>query len=95
PIVFLSPFPALLYITAPLIVFIQLIFEVVVFSPYRAILFISDVFYPAYVFVSVACIAGAVGLSGRLVVLGILYVFNGPAKSPYKISVDEKPRRIP
>ncbi|KAJ7433706.1 hypothetical protein B0H11DRAFT_1758718, partial [Mycena galericulata] len=99
PIVFLSPFPVLLYIAAPIIVFVQLILEVVMYSPYRAILFVSDVFYPAYVFVGVACITGAVlGLSGRLAVLGVLYAFNGPAQSPPPILVDahgEKPRRIP
>ncbi|KAJ7441487.1 hypothetical protein B0H11DRAFT_503388 [Mycena galericulata] len=99
PIVFLSPFPVLLYIATPLIVFVQILLEVVVYSPYRAVLFVSNVFYPAYVFVGVACITGAVlGLSGRLAVLGVLYAFNGPAQSPPQRLVDareEKLRRIP
>ncbi|KAJ7113389.1 hypothetical protein C8R44DRAFT_710600 [Mycena epipterygia] len=96
PIVFLSPFPLLLYILAPVIVFIHLFLDIAVYTPYRAILYVSDAFYPAYVFLGVACITGAlVGLSGRLAVLAILYLV--PPTTP-QISVDsrgEKMRRIP
>ncbi|KAJ7851805.1 hypothetical protein B0H14DRAFT_819030 [Mycena olivaceomarginata] len=46
PIVFLSPFPVLLYILAPVIIFVQLFLEITVYSPYRAILWLSDALYP-------------------------------------------------
>ncbi|KAJ6459120.1 hypothetical protein C8R47DRAFT_1162401, partial [Mycena vitilis] len=77
PIVFLSPFPVLLYILAPAIVFTQILVEVFAYSPYRAILYLSDAFYPAYVLLGVACITGALlGLGGRLVVWGALQLLS-------------------
>ncbi|KAJ7662698.1 hypothetical protein DFH06DRAFT_1190647 [Mycena polygramma] len=79
PIVFLSPFSVLLYILAPAIVFIQLLLEVFAYSPYRAILYLSDAFYPAYVLLGVACITGALlGFGGRLVVWGALQLLSPP-----------------
>ncbi|KAJ7739473.1 hypothetical protein DFH07DRAFT_840249 [Mycena maculata] len=99
PIVILSPFPVLLYIAAPIIVFCQISLEVLVYSPYRAIVYISDAFYPAYVFLGVACIAGAlVGLSGRLAVLAMLYVASPQSPSPRLLAdahEEQKPHRIP
>ncbi|KAJ7664989.1 hypothetical protein B0H17DRAFT_873415, partial [Mycena rosella] len=74
-IAFLSPFPILLYILAPLIVSTQLLRELAVYAPSRTLLYAADAVYPAYVFFGVACITGAlIGLSGRLTVLGVLYV---------------------
>ncbi|KAJ7073381.1 hypothetical protein B0H15DRAFT_806766 [Mycena belliarum] len=72
PLILLSPFPLLLYVLAPVIVFVQISLDVVWFTPYHAILYLSDAFYPAYVFVGVACITGGLlGISGRLTVLGL------------------------
>lgn len=45
-IAFLSPFPVL-YILAPFIVFFQITLEVFVYTPSRAIIYFSDVFYSA------------------------------------------------
>jgi hypothetical protein len=99
PIVFLSPFPVLLYILAPAIVLVQIILEVIVYSPYRAILYLSDAFYPAYVFLGVACITGALlGFGGRLAVLSAIYLFSPPPPPPpppvTMISAEEEKRRI-
>ncbi|KAJ7587360.1 hypothetical protein C8J56DRAFT_786377 [Mycena floridula] len=57
-----SPLPVVLYLAAPLIVFIQILLEFTVFLPWSALLTLLDVLYPAYVFVGVACITG--GLLG-------------------------------
>ncbi|KAJ6517700.1 hypothetical protein DFH09DRAFT_1373013 [Mycena vulgaris] len=95
PIVFLSPFPLLLYILAPIIVFVQILLDVAVYSPYRAVVYMADAFHPAYVFLGVACIVGAlVGLSGRLTVLGITYLFPPPPRPLLRDAPEEKPRRI-
>ncbi|KAJ7478972.1 hypothetical protein FB451DRAFT_1240277 [Mycena latifolia] len=95
PLVFLSPFPFLLYILAPVIVFVQLFLDVTVYTPYRFIVYLSDAFYPAYIFLGVACITGALmGLSGRLAVLGVVYVLP-PAPSPTPLdSQQKKSKRI-
>ncbi|KAJ7664994.1 hypothetical protein B0H17DRAFT_1091077 [Mycena rosella] len=100
PIAFLSPFPILLYILAPLIVFVQLLLEIAIYAPTRTIAYVADAVYPAYVFLGVVCITGAlIGLSGRLTVLGVLYVLPPPPPPPpphLLVEVhDEKPRRIP
>ncbi|KAJ7658438.1 hypothetical protein B0H17DRAFT_1011664 [Mycena rosella] len=96
PITFLSPFPILLYILAPLVVFVQLLLEIAVYAPTRTIAYAVDAIYPAYVFLGVACITGAlIGLSGRLTVLGVLYVLP-PTPPQLVVEVhEEKPRRIP
>ncbi|KAJ6607176.1 hypothetical protein B0H10DRAFT_2073028 [Mycena sp. CBHHK59/15] len=96
PIVFLSPLPALLYILAPLIVFVNLFLDVAVYTPYRVITYLSDAFYPLYVFLGVACIAGAlVGLGGRFLVLGLVYISGTqPPRQPTVDMYDEKERRI-
>ncbi|KAJ6487369.1 hypothetical protein C8R47DRAFT_1127196 [Mycena vitilis] len=95
PVAILSPFPVLLYILSPAIVFVQLVLEAFVYSPYRAILYLSDAFYPIYVFLGVACITGALlGLSGRGVVW-VLLLLVSPPSSPQLVDAEEKkPRRI-
>ncbi|KAJ7458978.1 hypothetical protein FB451DRAFT_1273003 [Mycena latifolia] len=95
PLVFLSPFPFVLYILAPVIVFVHLFLDTAVYKPYRVIVYLSDALYPAYIFLGVACIAGALmGLSGRLAVLGVVYVLP-PAPSPISVdSQEEKSKRI-
>ncbi|KAK7045265.1 hypothetical protein R3P38DRAFT_2883270 [Favolaschia claudopus] len=99
PIIFLSPFPLLLYLLAPLFIFIQLLLEVLVHAPYRATLYVADVVYPAYVFVGVACITGAlVGLGGRLAVHGIVHLVMPPpmqdvVEHEEEVKVEERKRR--
>ncbi|KAK7058625.1 hypothetical protein VNI00_002261 [Paramarasmius palmivorus] len=67
PFIALSPHPILLYILAPFTVFIQIVLSILVVSPYRVLLYFSDVFYPVYVFCGVACITGGlVGVLGRV-----------------------------
>ena len=69
-LVILAPLPALLYILSPAIVALQIFLSVLVYTPWRVAAFLTDAFYPAYVFLGVACITGALlGLSGRLAVL--------------------------
>jgi hypothetical protein len=95
PLIFLFPFPILLYILAPVIVFVQLLFDLVVTTPYRVISYLSDAFYPVYVFVGVACITGAlVGLGGRLFIIGTVYL-SAPAPRLSDDAYDEKPLRRP
>jgi hypothetical protein len=66
-ILILSPLPIILYALAPVLVFLQLAFSIVVLLPYHTFLYLVDVLYPLYVFFGVACIAGAlIGLSGRI-----------------------------
>ncbi|KAF7341526.1 hypothetical protein MVEN_01890100 [Mycena venus] len=95
PIVFLSPFPVLLYILAPVIVFIQIFLEIFVYTPSRAIIYLSDAFYPAYVFLGVACITGGLlGLVGRLTVNGVVYIITPPPSALPSETEEEKPLRI-
>ena len=62
-----SPIPIFLFALAPVLVFIQLAFSVLVLLPYHTVLFLLDVLYPLYVFFGVACIIGAlIGLGGRI-----------------------------
>ncbi|KAJ7608517.1 hypothetical protein DFH06DRAFT_1248249 [Mycena polygramma] len=95
PVAILSPFPVLLYILSPAIVFVQIVLEAFVYSPYRLIVYLSDAFYPIYVFLGVACITGALlGLSGRGVVW-VLLLLVPPPSSPQLVDAEEKkPRRI-
>jgi cellulose synthase/poly-beta-1,6-N-acetylglucosamine synthase-like glycosyltransferase len=93
PIVFLSPFPVLLYILAPVIIFVQLFLEITVYSPYRAILWLSDAVYPAYAFLGVACITGALlGSIGRFFILGVFHMAQPPPPHPLVEAPEEKPR---
>ncbi|KAJ7257546.1 hypothetical protein B0H12DRAFT_1232576 [Mycena haematopus] len=91
PIVLVLPasIALLLYIVAPFLVFSQLVFEIVLHTPYRVIVFLSDAVYPAYVFLGVACITGALlGWTGRSVVLGVAAVI-GPQSPPLLVGVHE------
>jgi hypothetical protein len=66
-ILILSPIPIILYAFAPVLVFLQLAFSVLVLLPYHTVLYLVDVLYPLYVFFGMACTAGAlIGLSGRI-----------------------------
>ncbi|KAJ7189932.1 hypothetical protein B0H12DRAFT_1065574, partial [Mycena haematopus] len=95
PIVLVLPasIALLLYIVAPLLVFSQLVFETVLHTPYRVIVFLSDAVYPAYVFLGVACITGGLlGWTGRSVVLGVLALI-GPQSPPLLVGAYEQKAR--
>ncbi|KAL1749294.1 hypothetical protein HDZ31DRAFT_59578 [Schizophyllum fasciatum] len=51
---------ATLYLCAPVIVFSSLLFQAFVLAPYRTLLWVLDLVYPAYVVVGIACIVGAI-----------------------------------
>ncbi|KAF7373950.1 hypothetical protein MSAN_00607500 [Mycena sanguinolenta] len=96
PIVLLLPIPIalLLYILAPFLVFAQLLLEIMIYTPYRTIVFLADAVYPAYVFLGVACIAGALlGWTGRSVVRGVVHVV-GPHSPPRLVCAQEQRTRI-
>ncbi|KAJ7775368.1 hypothetical protein B0H16DRAFT_42886 [Mycena metata] len=91
------PFPLLLYILAPGLVFVHIFLDVFVYFPYRAILYVADAIYPVYVFLGVACVAGAlIGLSGRLAVLGATHVLLASNSAPPLLvdAPEEKPRKV-
>lgn len=47
-----------------MIVFVQVLFDVLVLTPYNSVIYLVDAIYPLYVFCGVACITG--------VILGVL-----------------------
>ncbi|KAF7344036.1 hypothetical protein MVEN_01693100 [Mycena venus] len=102
-IVFLSPLPVLarilLYILSPLHLFVKIFLDIVLYTPYRTIAYLSDVFYPAYVFFGVACVTGMMlGLVGRFVVLGVVDAVEFPPAPPVILvdadALERKPLRI-
>ncbi|KAJ7023148.1 hypothetical protein C8F04DRAFT_1401852 [Mycena alexandri] len=91
------PFPLLLYILAPVLVFVQIFLDVFVYFPYHAIVYLADAFYPVYVLLGVACVTGTlIGLSGRIAVLGATHVLLAPPSSSRLLAdaPEEKPRRV-
>ncbi|KAH0580119.1 hypothetical protein H2248_002925 [Termitomyces sp. 'cryptogamus'] len=65
---FFSPLPIILYLFAPLIVFLDIVSDIFIRWPRSIVLYLLDAFYPVYVFCGVACIVGVlVGSTGRLV----------------------------
>nr|GAT55399.1 predicted protein [Mycena chlorophos] len=66
PLVVFSPHPVLLYLLAPIFLFVTLVLEVLLWTPLRVGSHLADVLYPVYLLVGVACITGAVlGFGGR------------------------------
>lgn len=62
----LAPISIILYVFAPFIVLFQIILGLVIFTPYRALLYLADAVYPIYVLCGIACILGVLlGVSGR------------------------------
>ncbi|KAF8644372.1 hypothetical protein AX16_008505 [Volvariella volvacea WC 439] len=65
PYLFLLLVP-LLYLSAPVVVFVQTAYNVFLRLPFGITLYILEAIYPLYVFVGVACITGAIlGLGSR------------------------------
>ncbi|KAJ6468915.1 hypothetical protein C8R45DRAFT_1017836 [Mycena sanguinolenta] len=95
PIVLLLPIPIalLLYILAPFLVFSQLLLEILLYTPYRVVVLLADAVYPAYVFLGVACITGALlGWTGRSVVRGVVGVVGSHPPPPLVGAQEEKTR---
>jgi hypothetical protein len=63
----LSPLPIVLYVIAPVTVFLDLIVAVFIRAPYNGVIYLLDALFPLYVFCGVACITGGLlGLTGRI-----------------------------
>jgi hypothetical protein len=83
PIFVLSPLPIILYLVSPAIVFVEVVLDMLVSTPYRISLYLLDAFYPVYVFCGVACIVGAfLGIGGRVVAGILVGVVEGPVMPP-------------
>ncbi|KAF9228177.1 hypothetical protein BS17DRAFT_773194 [Gyrodon lividus] len=69
--------PMILALISPITVVIDVILDLVVFTPFSIIRSVAVAFYPLYMFCAVACITGAaVGTFGRYAVAAILGAFT-------------------
>ena len=79
PIRTLSPAPALLYILAPVFVFLDIAATLFLRTPYRTAAYLLDAAFPLYVFVGVACITGGIlGLVARVLSRVIIVSLEPP-----------------
>lgn len=79
PIRSLSPAPALLYLLAPVFVFLDITATLFLRTPYRTAVYLLDAAFPLYVFVGVACITGGIlGLAARLLSRVIIVSLQTP-----------------
>ena len=79
PIRTLSPAPALLYILAPVFVFLDIAATLFLRTPYRTAAYLLDAAFPLYVFVGVACITGGIlGLLARVLSRVIIVSLEPP-----------------
>ena len=66
PLWLLSPMRFLLYVFAPVVVFIDAVVTLFIRLPYRSFLYLTDALFPLYVLCGVACITGGLfGLGAR------------------------------
>lgn len=66
PLLRLSPLPIILYLIAPLVVFIDIVVTLFIRTPYRTVTYLLEDLFPIYVLCGVACITGVVvGLAAR------------------------------
>ncbi|PPQ78565.1 hypothetical protein CVT25_011777 [Psilocybe cyanescens] len=73
PLLHLSPLPILLYVLAPVIVFLDIVATIIIRAPYRTITYLLEELFPLYVFCGVACITGVLlGLSARVLARAIV-----------------------
>jgi hypothetical protein len=84
-----------LYILAVVVVFVKISLDVLIYSPYCAIIYLSDAFYPAYIFFGVVCITGGLlGLVGHITGNDVVYMIT-PLPSILSVgSKKEKPSRL-
>ncbi|KJA24264.1 hypothetical protein HYPSUDRAFT_65753 [Hypholoma sublateritium FD-334 SS-4] len=79
PIRSLSPAPALLYLLAPVFVFLDITATLFLRTPYRTAIYLLDAAFPLYVFVGVACITGGIlGLTARVLSRVIVVSLDAP-----------------
>jgi len=94
---FLSPLPIILYLLAPVFVFVDVIADTFIRWPYAIALYVSDAFYPIYVFFGVACIIGLlIGGAARLLstFLVNILVVEEPPMSTLIVEEKSKGRRL-
>ena len=78
PVLLLTP---LYYVFAPLIVFVQVSLDFLVFTPYKITAYLLDLVYPIYVVVGAACIAGVLlGGLGRIATFRLTDAVYPPAE---------------
>ncbi|KAK2459463.1 hypothetical protein APHAL10511_008523 [Amanita phalloides] len=66
PILFLSPIPIIFYLISPIVVFCDVVLDLLIWTPLRTAIYLFDALYPVYVLGGVACITGCLlGLLGR------------------------------
>jgi hypothetical protein len=72
PLRALSPIPLILYALAPFIVFVRLIVDALVFTPFSIATSVVSALYPVYVFFGVTFIAAVLlGAAGRAIALAL------------------------
>lgn len=90
----LSPFPIILYVIAPLTVFLDLVVAIFIRAPYNGVLYLLDALFPLYVFCGVACITGGLlGLTGRILCRILIHLIRRgeePVKRKLRPEEDRK-----
>jgi hypothetical protein len=96
PILAIIPIP--IYLLSPFIISSQILLDLFVVLPYRAVSYISQALYPIYAFLGVACLSGAlIGFGARqlvsLVGWGILGEIQsaGRSRSPSRVRPPKRP----
>jgi len=79
----LSPFPIILYVIAPLTVFLDLVVAIFIRAPYNGVIYLLDALFPLYVFCGVACITGGLlGLTGRILCRILIHLIRRGEEPP-------------
>jgi len=99
----LSPFLAIvpipIYLLSPFIISSQVLLDLFVVFPYRAVSYLSQALYPIYAFLGVACLSGAIiGFGARQLVslvgwgvLGEIQQSAGRSRSPSRVRPQKRP----
>ncbi|KAH9847507.1 hypothetical protein C2E23DRAFT_848165 [Lenzites betulinus] len=89
-------FTPIYYVLSPVIVFVQVLLEVFLFSPYAIITSVVRNIYPIYVFVGVACIFSALlGYVARMISRGLTYAVFTPRRPSATLAEDPAPDAAP
>ena len=96
PILAIIPIP--IYLLSPVIITSQILLDLFVVLPYRAVVYVSQALYPLYAFLGVACLSGAIiGFGGRQIVSlvgwGVLgdAESTGRSRSPSRVQLQKRP----
>lgn len=97
PLLRLSPLPIVLYVIAPVTVFLNLVVTIFIRSPYDGLMYLLDALFPLYVFCGVACITGGLlGLTARILCRVTIHLIRRgeeePTDRPRSRSVQRKLR---